>query len=95
MLSKEGFILSPANLQLNAFVIRNSGIQSIRMSLDMTDIIIAFTANREITGHIQNNLSLKAEEGFVSSWKQKVINFHPKNLLCGISESINQRKKSS
>ncbi len=36
------------------------------MSLDMTDIIIAFTANREITGHIQNNLPLKAKERFIT-----------------------------
>lgn len=31
------------------------------MSIDMSDIITAFTAIREIIGHIQNNLPLQAK----------------------------------
>ena len=36
------------------------------MSLDMTDIIIAFTANREITGCIENSLPPRENEQFVT-----------------------------
>lgn len=38
----------------------------MRMSLDMTDIIIAFTANREITGCIENSLPPQENEQFVT-----------------------------
>lgn len=38
----------------------------MRMSLDMTDIIIAFTANREITGCIENKLHPQENEQFVA-----------------------------
>lgn len=39
----------------------------MRMSLDMTDMIIAFTANREITGPAENKPSLQACGPFITS----------------------------
>lgn len=60
LLSKEVFIPPFANPWLQAFIIRNDGIAAMRMSLDMTDMIIAFTANREITGPAENKRRLQA-----------------------------------
>lgn len=81
---RKAFILPSANPWLNAFLIRNSGIQGMRMSLDMTDIIIAFTANRAITGFIQNNIPRQENRRFCSyvdvtagvRLKQKVADQH-------------------
>lgn len=56
LLTKEAFIPSSANPWLRAFIIRSSGMAAMRMSLDMTDMIIAFTTNREITGGAENKL---------------------------------------
>lgn len=39
----------------------------MRMTLDMTDMIIAFTANREITGPTENKCSLQACGPFITS----------------------------
>lgn len=38
----------------------------MRMSLDMTDMIVAFTTKREITGHIENDLSPRANKCFIT-----------------------------
>lgn len=56
LLTKEAFIPSSANPWLRALIIRSSGIAAMRMSLDMTDMIIAFTTNRDITGGGENKL---------------------------------------
>lgn len=62
LLTKEAFIPSSANPWLRAFIIRSSGMAAMRMSLDMTDMILLLL----LIGRLQAALKTNSLSGQIS-----------------------------